>query len=45
MQRQAGTLRQTIEKYRERTGHYPTRVLADKIYRNRHLIRAISQPV
>lgn len=35
MQRQAGTLRQTIEKYRERTGHYPTRVLADKIYRNR----------
>ena len=35
MQRQAGTLRQTIEKYRERTCHYPTRVLADKIYRNR----------
>ena len=32
---EAGTLRQTIEKYRERTGHYPTRVLADKIYRNR----------
>lgn len=32
---EAGTLRQTIEKYRERTGHYPARVLADKIYRNR----------
>ena len=24
-----------IEGYRERTGHYPSRVLADKIYRNR----------
>lgn len=24
-----------IERYRERTGHYPVRVLADKIYRNR----------
>ena len=35
MQRQAGTLRQTIEKYRERIGPYPTRVLADNIYRNR----------
>jgi len=32
---EAGTLKQTIERYRERTGHYPARVLADKIYRNR----------
>lgn len=24
-----------IDRYRERTGHYPERVLADKIYRNR----------
>ena len=24
-----------IERYRERTGHYPERALADKIYRNR----------
>lgn len=32
---EATTLRQTIERYRERTGHYPDRVLADKIYRNR----------
>jgi len=24
-----------VERYRERTGHYPERVLADKIYRNR----------
>lgn len=24
-----------IERYKERTGHYPQRVLADKIYRNR----------
>lgn len=32
---EAGTLRQTIEKYRKRTGHFPARVLADKFYRNR----------
>ena len=32
---EAGTLKDTIERYRERTGHYPERVLADKIYRNR----------
>ena len=32
---EATTLQQTIEHYRERTGHYPSRVLADKIYRNR----------
>ena len=32
---EAGTLRQTIEHFRERTGHYPAKVLADKIYRNR----------
>lgn len=25
----------TIERYRERTGHYPERVLVDQIYRNR----------
>lgn len=32
---EALTLPQTIERYRARTGHYPARVLADKIYRNR----------
>ena len=32
---EAVTLKQTIERYRERTGHYPKRVFADKIYRNR----------
>lgn len=32
---EATTLQQTIEHYCERTGHYPARVLADKIYRNR----------
>lgn len=25
----------TVERYKERTGSYPKRVLADKIYRNR----------
>lgn len=29
------TLKAVIERYRERTGKYPERVLADKIYRNR----------
>lgn len=28
-------LADVIERYKERTGHYPERVLADKIYRNR----------
>ena len=29
------TLQGAIERYYERTGHYPERVLGDKIYRNR----------
>ncbi len=33
---EAETLIETIEKYKEREGHYPKRVLADKIYRNRN---------
>lgn len=32
-----------IERYRERTGHYPARVLADKIYRNRENLRYCSK--
>ena len=28
-------LQDMAERYRERTGHYPSRILADKIYRNR----------
>lgn len=32
---EATKLIETIERYREREGHYPERVLADKIYRNR----------
>ena len=28
-------LKTALENYRERTGHYPERVLADQIYRNR----------
>jgi hypothetical protein len=42
-----------IERYREREGHYPERVLADKIYRNRdnlryckeHGIRLLGKPL
>lgn len=32
---EATKLIETIERYRAREGHYPERVLADKIYRNR----------
>ena len=32
---EAGTLEETVERYRERHGCYPEAVLADKIYRNR----------
>ncbi len=32
---EATKLVETIERYRAREGHYPERVLADKIYRNR----------
>ena len=32
---EAGNLKNMIESYRARTGRYPERVLADKIYRNR----------
>ena len=28
-----------IERFREREGHYPSRILADKIYRNRENLR------
>lgn len=32
---ESGTLQDACERYRERTGHYPERVLVDQIYRNR----------
>ena len=32
---ESDVLPDAVERYRERTGHYPERVLADKIYRNR----------
>ena len=32
---EAGNLRAMVERFREREGHYPCRILADKIYRNR----------
>ena len=31
----AGNLREMAERFRAREGHYPSRILADKIYRNR----------
>ena len=32
---EAGNLQEMAERFREREGHYPSRILADKIYRNR----------
>lgn len=32
---EAGNLQQMTGRFREREGHYPSRILADKIYRNR----------
>ena len=32
---EAGNLKEMAERFREREGHYPSRILADKIYRNR----------
>lgn len=32
---ESGSLREAVESYKERTGHYPERVLADQIYRTR----------
>ena len=32
---EANTLEETVERYKEKTGFYPRRILADKIYRNR----------
>lgn len=36
-------LQDMIEQYKERTGHYPKRVLADKIYRNRDNLKFCKQ--
>lgn len=36
---EATKLQEMIENFRKREGHYPSRVLADKIYRNRENLR------
>ena len=33
---EAGNLEEIVERFREREGHYPKRILADKLYRNRN---------
>lgn len=40
---EATGLKNMIEQYMERTGHYPKRVLADKIYRNRENLNYCKQ--
>lgn len=36
---ESAKLRDAAERFREREGHYPSRILADKIYRNRENLR------
>ncbi len=36
---EAGNLQAMAERFRKREGHYPSRILADKIYRNRENLR------
>jgi hypothetical protein len=36
---ESGMLCEEIERYKKRTGHYPERVLGDKIYRNRENLK------
>lgn len=36
---EAGNLQGMAERFRQREGHYPSRILADKIYRNRDNLR------
>lgn len=36
---EAAKLPEVIERFKEREGHYPSRVLADKLYRNRENLR------
>ena len=40
---ESGVLIGAIERYRERNGHYPSRVLVDKIYRTRDNLRFCSE--
>jgi len=40
---ESANLQAIIERYRERSGHYPERVLADRIYRNRENLRYCKQ--
>ena len=45
---EAGNLRAMVERFRAREGHYPSRILADKIYRNREksqLLQGTRDPV
>ena len=40
---ESGVLKSAIENYKQRTGHYPERVLVDQIYRNRDNITFCSE--
>ena len=40
---ESGDLTEEVERYRERWGHYPERVLADKIYRTRENLKYCSE--
>lgn len=36
---EAGKLQTVVERFKKREGHYPSRILADKLYRNRENLR------
>ena len=36
---ESGNLQEIVERFKEREGHYPERILADKIYRTRENLR------
>ena len=40
---ESGVLKSAIENYKQRTGHYPERILEDQIYRNRDNITFCSE--
>ena len=40
---EAGNLREMAERFRAREGHYPSRIPADKIYRNRENLTTASR--
>ena len=41
---EGSVLKDAVERYRKRTGHYPERILADRIYRTRVNLQYSNHP-